>query len=283
MNQTDNTLRTQALLLAMKALDVVSKTLDVVSAPDTDASSVADNAADNAAGDDAAVTAPAPSAAPASPAPSTPASPVSAATASPASAAPAPPAPPAPAAVGAVGGFAADTASPAEAPSAPSSPRPPKPSSPDSYRADAVRFNEQFLHDHYDLRYNTMKKTTEFRPRHPEGVATPLPSWGGAGGEASPLPPTGGVGGGAWLSVTDGSREPDDLHRHRETVGCRRPAPAGHAQPPPADCRPACRRSAPGGAAGPPWMVCQSCEGCHVNPDTPIRALYSSFSSSQTL
>ena len=35
----------------------------------------------------------------------------------------------------------------------------------DSYRADAIRFNEQFLSDRYELRYNTMLKTTEFRPR----------------------------------------------------------------------------------------------------------------------
>ena len=224
MNQTDNTLRTQVLLLSMKALDVISKALDIISTADTAASPAASpavSAADNAVGDDAAITAPAPSAAPASPAPSAPAS-------------------PAPSSVGAVGGFAADTASPAEAPSAPSSPKPSKPSSLDTYRADAIRFNEQFLRDHYDLRYNTMKKTTEFRPKSAvpsDGVITPLPSWGGAGGEASPLPPTEGVGGGAWLPVTDGSPEPDDLHRHRETVGCRRPAPAGHAQPPPADCR----------------------------------------------
>ena len=36
MNQTDNTLRTQALLLAMKALDVISKTLDIIAADDGD-------------------------------------------------------------------------------------------------------------------------------------------------------------------------------------------------------------------------------------------------------
>ena len=35
----------------------------------------------------------------------------------------------------------------------------------DCYRADAIRFNEQFLRDHFDLRYNTMLKTTEFRPK----------------------------------------------------------------------------------------------------------------------
>ena len=109
--------------------------------------------------------------------------------------------------MGAVGGFAADTASPAEAPSAPSSPKPSKPSSLDTYRADAIRFNEQFLRDHYDLRYNTMKKTTEFRPKSAApsaSVITPLPSWGGAGGEASPLPTWGGAGGEAsWHPITD--------------------------------------------------------------------------------
>ena len=45
------------------------------------------------------------------------------------------------------------------------------PQSTDSYRADAIRFNEQFLHDNYELRYNTMKKTTEFRPRRSDECA----------------------------------------------------------------------------------------------------------------
>ena len=33
----------------------------------------------------------------------------------------------------------------------------------DSYRADAIRFNRQFLSRHYDLRYNILKRTTEYR------------------------------------------------------------------------------------------------------------------------
>ena len=120
MKHADNALRTQALLLAMKALDVISKTLDIIAA------------------DDAVPAAPAPSAA-------TPSSPCS-----------------------------------------PKPPKPSKPSSPDTYRADAIRFNEQFLRDHYDLRYNTMKKTTEFRPRQSESAAAPLPSR--VRGGVSPLP-----------------------------------------------------------------------------------------------
>jgi hypothetical protein len=94
-----------------------------------------------------------------------------------------------------------------------------------AYRSDAIRFNLQFLRDHYDLRYNTMKKTTEFRPKSAApsasvitplpvgggagGEASPLPNWGGAGGEASPLPVGGGDGGGAvsgessWHPITD--------------------------------------------------------------------------------
>ena len=54
------------------------------------------------------------------------------------------------------------------------------PSQPDTYRADSIRFNEQYLRDHFDLRYNTMLKTTEFRPRSasapvPEGFPEGLP------------------------------------------------------------------------------------------------------------
>ena len=83
-------------------------------------------------------------------------------------------------------------------------------------RSAVIRFNKDFLAKHYDLRYNILKKTTEFRPKSAlpsDSVITPLPSWGGAGGEASPLPPAGGVGGGAvageaivggaWSPLTD--------------------------------------------------------------------------------
>ena len=38
-----------------------------------------------------------------------------------------------------------------------------RPSRQDSYRADAIRFNRQFLSRHYDLRYNILKRTTEYR------------------------------------------------------------------------------------------------------------------------
>ena len=51
----------------------------------------------------------------------------------------------------------------------------------DTYRADAIRFNEQYLRDHYDLRYNTMLKTTEFRPKSASPGARSsspaLPDW----------------------------------------------------------------------------------------------------------
>ena len=50
----------------------------------------------------------------------------------------------------------------------PESQRNQQPIQSDSYRADAIRFNKQFLGDRYDLRYNTMLKTTEFRPKHAE-------------------------------------------------------------------------------------------------------------------
>ncbi len=78
-------------------------------------------------------------------------------------------------------------AQPAESPSKPEQGRD-KEESPDSYRSDAIRFNLQFLRDNYDLRYNTMKKTTEFRPK--PGSTPALPNWGGRGG-------------GAWLPLTD--------------------------------------------------------------------------------
>jgi len=58
-------------------------------------------------------------------------------------------------------------------------------------RAAVIRFNKQFLQERYDLRYNVLKRTTEFRPKTSNGVTTPLPNRGGAGGEA----PSGGVGG----------------------------------------------------------------------------------------
>ena len=62
-----------------------------------------------------------------------------------------------------------------------------------AYRSDAIRFNLQFLRDHYDLRYNTMKKTTEFRPKTPSSAS-----------KSNYSPPLGGgVGGGAFLPLTD--------------------------------------------------------------------------------
>ncbi len=82
-----------------------------------------------------------------------------------------------------------------------------------AYRSDAIRFNLQFLRDHYDLRYNTMKKTTEFRPKTPSSAIKSIyspPLGGGVGGEVSP--PLGGgarggavgaAGGGAFLPLTD--------------------------------------------------------------------------------
>ena len=142
MKQTDNNLHTQVLLLAMKALDVITKTLDIIAASDAAADAAASYAVTaDAAGDDDAVTAPSPTAA-----------------------------------ATAVGGFPADTEFPSATPPAQSPttpPKPSKPSTPDTYRADAVRFNEQFLRDHYDLRYNTMKKTTEFRPKPMETPEVP--------------------------------------------------------------------------------------------------------------
>ena len=53
------------------------------------------------------------------------------------------------------------------------------------YRADAIRFNEQFLRERYELRYNILKKTTEFRPK-PSASKTIYspPLGGGVGGEA---------------------------------------------------------------------------------------------------
>ena len=134
MKNTDNALRSQALLLAMKALDIISKALDIIAVDDAaNVDTPTDAPADDAANVD-------------THADDTP-------TASSA----------APSAATSVGGFSADAVSPS-APAVSSSPNP----SPDTYRADAIRFNEQFLRDHYDLRYNTMKKTTEFRPKQLE-------------------------------------------------------------------------------------------------------------------
>ncbi|MBQ9356060.1 MAG: hypothetical protein IJT98_02045 [Prevotella sp.] len=134
MKQNDNTLRSQTLTLTMKALDIISKALDILSADEAPETS-----------GEAAV----------QPVPPAPAPPVQ----------PAPPVPPA---------QSVPPASPVQpAPAQPAQPVPPapplKPVQPDlqSTRSDTIRFNEQYLRDHYDLRYNTMKKTTEFRPRQP--------------------------------------------------------------------------------------------------------------------
>ena len=77
-----------------------------------------------------------------------------------------------------------------------------------SSRAAVIRFNKQFLAEHYDLRYNVLKKATEFRPKSSadKSISSP-PLGGGVGGEASP-PLGGGVGGeafrgGSWLPLTD--------------------------------------------------------------------------------
>ena len=70
-----------------------------------------------------------------------------------------------------------------------------------AYRSDAIRFNLQFLRDHYDLRYNTMKKTTEFRPKTPSSAIKSIyapPLGGGARGGA-----VGATRGGAFLPLTD--------------------------------------------------------------------------------
>ena len=40
-----------------------------------------------------------------------------------------------------------------------------------SYRADAIKFNERFIDSHYRLRYNTLKRATEFRPKDGAGAA----------------------------------------------------------------------------------------------------------------
>jgi len=70
-------------------------------------------------------------------------------------------------------------------------------------RAAVIRFNKQFLAERYDLRYNVLKKATEFRPKSSadKSISSP-PLGGGVGGEVPP-PLGGGVGGGAWLPLTD--------------------------------------------------------------------------------
>ena len=95
--------------------------------------------------------------------------------------------------------------------------KPAEQAKPDSYRADAIRFNERFLHDRYELRYNTMLRTTEFRPRpcacsapggFPAGPASgssPVPAFGSSAVPASgpsaipaaPIPAS------PWRPVTD--------------------------------------------------------------------------------
>ncbi len=119
MTQTDNTLRSEAIRLATRALDIISKTLDILAVQDADSTS-------------------APQEKPATPAPRR------------------------------------LSAHKEPAVNVPTEPQPSGhqevPSKPDSYRADTVRFNEQFLNDHYELRYNTMLKTTEFRPRNAEAA-----------------------------------------------------------------------------------------------------------------
>ena len=68
-------------------------------------------------------------------------------------------------------------------------------------RAAVIRFNKQFLADHYDLRYNILKKTTEFRPKPSADKSISSPPLGGGvrgevvGGEV--------VGAGSWLPLTD--------------------------------------------------------------------------------
>jgi hypothetical protein len=42
-----------------------------------------------------------------------------------------------------------------------------------AYRANAILFNENFLNEHYLLRYNTMKRITEYRPKPAAAPAAP--------------------------------------------------------------------------------------------------------------
>ena len=44
-----------------------------------------------------------------------------------------------------------------------------------SYRAEAIRFNQQFFSRHYDLRYNTMKRMTEYRRKDGPAAAADAP------------------------------------------------------------------------------------------------------------
>ena len=167
IQQTDNTLRTEMLLLATKALDIITKLLDMMNNG---------NATDS------------PAATPTVTPAVTPAATVAPA----ATATPTVTAPP----------NLSNTAS-ATAPD-----KPAEQAKPDSYRADAIRFNERFLHDRYELRYNTMLRTTEFRPRpcacsapggFPAGPASgpsPVPASGPSAGLA-PVPAS------SWRPVTD--------------------------------------------------------------------------------
>ncbi|MBQ9187621.1 MAG: hypothetical protein IJ144_07360 [Prevotella sp.] len=123
MIQTDNTLHTEAIMLAMKALDVALKTLDMI-----------------------------------------------------------------------VGTQASDEGADKDMPSESNTKNAETPGGHDSYRADAIRFNEQYLRDHYELRYNTMKKTTEFRPKVSDAQTV---------GAAPALPLRGVDGGELWRPVTD--------------------------------------------------------------------------------
>lgn len=45
----------------------------------------------------------------------------------------------------------------------------------ESYRAEAIRFNQQFFGRHYDLRYNTMKRMTEYRRKDGPAAAADAP------------------------------------------------------------------------------------------------------------
>ena len=124
IQQTDTPLRTEMLLLATKALDIITKLLDMMNNGNATDSPTATPAVTPAA-----TVAPTATVVPAAP--------------------PTVTAPP----------NLSNTAS-ATAPD-----KPAEQAKPDSYRADAIRFNERFLHDRYELRYNTMLRTTEFRPR----------------------------------------------------------------------------------------------------------------------
>ena len=63
-------------------------------------------------------------------------------------------------------------------------------------RSAVIRFNKQFLNDHYDLRYNILKRATEFRPKQCSatpaptvpGVTTAIPGGGAASRVSGGLP-----------------------------------------------------------------------------------------------